>query len=64
MTTDNKEAIQKIKADFRNDSAVLISEMKEFIDTVAPYLTASDSVEELYQEKSTEYLNNTTFPFE
>lgn len=61
MTTDNKEAIQKIKADFRNDSAVLISEMKEFIDTVAPYLTASDSVEELYQEKSTEYLNNTTF---
>ena len=61
MTTDNKEAIQKIEAEFSNNNTVLISEMKEFIDIVAPYLTASDSVKELCQKKSAEYLNNTTF---
>lgn len=61
MSTAEEKALQEIKAEFSNNNSVLSSQMEKFINTIAPYITASDFARDMCQEKSAEHLNHLTF---
>lgn len=61
MNTEEEKALQKIKTEFSETNNVLSAQFRNFINTVAPYLVASDSEKELINENSAKFLNTLTF---
>lgn len=61
MSTDEEKVLQEIKAEFSENNAILSTQVGTFINTVAPYLVALNSANELVNRNSAKFLNTLTF---